>query len=61
MPKFDLSAAQISDIAAFIHTFRVGGYDISRDRPPTIVVGNAAAGEAYFKTTCSRCHSVPAT
>ena len=25
MPKFDLSAAQISDIAAFIHTFRVGG------------------------------------
>ena len=57
MPKFDLSAAQISDIAAFIHTFRVGGYDISRDRPPTIVVGNATAGEAYFKTTCSRCHS----
>jgi cytochrome c oxidase cbb3-type subunit 3 len=57
MPKFDLSAAQISDIAAFIHTFRVGGYDISRDRPPTIVVGNATAGEAYFKTTCSGCHS----
>jgi cytochrome c oxidase cbb3-type subunit 3 len=57
MPKFDLSAAQISDIAAFIHTFRVGGYDISRDRPPTIVVGNAAAGEAYFKTTCAGCHS----
>jgi len=58
MPKFDLSAAQISDIAAFIHTFRVGGYDISRDRPPTIVVGNATAGEAYFKATCSGCHSV---
>jgi cytochrome c oxidase cbb3-type subunit III len=57
MPKFDLSAAQISDIAAFIHTFRVGGYDISRDRPPTIVVGNAAAGEAYFRTTCAGCHS----
>jgi cytochrome c oxidase cbb3-type subunit 3 len=58
MPKFDLSAAQISDIAAFIHTFRVGGYDISRDRPPTIVVGNATAGAAYFKVTCSGCHSV---
>jgi cytochrome c oxidase cbb3-type subunit III len=57
MPKFDLSAAQVSDIAAFIHTFRVGGYDISRDRPPTIVVGNAAAGAAYFKATCSGCHS----
>jgi hypothetical protein len=35
----------------------VGGYDISRDRPPSIVVGNAAAGEAYFKTTCASCHS----
>jgi len=58
MPKFDLSAAQISDIAAFIHSFRVAGYDISRDRPPSIVVGNATAGEAYFKTTCAACHSV---
>lgn len=57
MPKFDLNAAQIADIAAFIHSFRVAGYDISRDRPPSIVVGNAAAGEAYFKTTCSGCHS----
>jgi mono/diheme cytochrome c family protein len=57
MPKFDMTAAQISDIAAFIHSFRVGGYDISRDRPPTIVVGNAAAGEAYFKSTCAGCHS----
>ena len=57
MPKFDLSAAQISDIAAFIHSFRVAGYDASRERPPSIVVGNAAAGEAYFKTTCAGCHS----
>jgi mono/diheme cytochrome c family protein len=57
MPKFDLSAAQISDIAAFIHSFRVLGYDVSRDRPPSIVVGNATAGEAYFKTTCAGCHS----
>ncbi|HYP15306.1 MAG TPA: cytochrome c, partial [Bryobacteraceae bacterium] len=30
MPKFDLTPTQISDIAAFIHSFRVGGYDISR-------------------------------
>jgi len=57
MPKFDLNTAQISDIAAFIHSFRVAGYDASRDRPPTIVVGDAKAGEAYFRTTCSRCHS----
>lgn len=58
MPKFDLTAAQISDIAAFIHSFKVGGYDISRQRPPSILVGDAKAGEAYFKATCASCHSV---
>ena len=31
MPKIDLTAAQVSDIAAYIHSFRVGGYDVSRD------------------------------
>ena len=49
MPKFDLNDAQIADIAAFIHSFKVGGYDISRMTPPSIVVGDAKAGEAYFK------------
>src|SRR5205814_1159747 len=36
----------------------VGGYDVSRMTPPSIVVGDAAAGEAYFKSTCGSCHSV---
>lgn len=58
MPKFDLSAAQISDIAAFLHSFRVAGYDASRDRPISILVGDAKAGEAYFKSKCASCHSV---
>ena len=58
MPKFSLTMEQISDIAAFIHSFRVGGYDISRNRPTTIVVGDAKAGEAYFNATCAKCHSV---
>ncbi len=58
MPKFDLSPSQISDIAAFIHNFKVGGYDVSRMTPPTIVTGDAKAGEAYFRKTCSGCHSV---
>jgi cytochrome c oxidase cbb3-type subunit 3 len=57
MPKFDFSAAQIADIAAYIHTFRVGGYDISRNRPATIVVGDAKAGETYFNSKCGSCHS----
>src|SRR5947209_16487632 len=33
MPKLNLTAAQVGDIAAFVHSSRVGGYDISRNRP----------------------------
>lgn len=58
MPKFNLSPAQISDVAAFLHSFRVGGYDISRMTPPSILSGDAKAGEAYFDATCASCHSV---
>lgn len=58
MPKMDLSTAQIADIAAFIHSFKVGGYDISRMTPLTIVAGDAKAGEAYFGKTCAGCHSL---
>jgi mono/diheme cytochrome c family protein len=58
MAPFNLSRAQISDIATFIHSFRVGGYDISRDKPQSIVVGNAAAGQTAFQARCAACHSV---
>jgi cytochrome c oxidase cbb3-type subunit 3 len=58
MPKFPMTNAQVADIAAFIHSFRVAGYDASRMKPPTILVGDASAGEAYFKTKCASCHSV---
>lgn len=58
MPKFDLTSAQISDIATFIHSFKVGGYDISRNKPLSIVVGDAKAGEAFFGAKCASCHSV---
>lgn len=58
MPKFNLTPTQVSDIAAFIHNFKVSGYDQSRMTPPTIVVGNAKAGEAYFQKTCAGCHSL---
>src|SRR5207244_5405277 len=57
MPKMNLSMAQISDISAFIHSFKVGGYDISRMTPPSILVGDAKAGETAFKTKCGTCHS----
>jgi mono/diheme cytochrome c family protein len=58
MPKFTLTPAQISDIATFLHSFRVNGYDEARNRPASIVVGDAAAGEQYFKSRCASCHSV---
>ncbi len=57
MPKFDFTPAQISDIAAFLHSFPVGGYDVSRNRPLSIVVGDAKAGQAYFNAKCGSCHS----
>jgi cytochrome c oxidase cbb3-type subunit III len=57
MPKFNFTQTQTSDIAAFLHSFRVNGYDGSRNRPDTILVGNATAGKAYFDKTCGACHS----
>lgn len=57
MPKFEFTTAQVSDISAFLHSFRVAGYDNSRKRPDTIVVGDAKAGAAYFQSKCSGCHS----
>jgi mono/diheme cytochrome c family protein len=57
MPKFTLADDQIADVAAFVHTFRAAGYDESRLKPPSIVVGDAKAGEAFFAGTCASCHS----
>src|SRR6516225_7533971 len=55
MPKFAFTGAQAADIAAFLHTFRAAGYDESRQRPPSIIVGDAKAGEAYFAARCGSC------
>jgi cytochrome c oxidase cbb3-type subunit 3 len=57
MPKFPMTMAQISDIAAYIHSFKVGGYDVSRMTPPSILVGDEKAGQAYFSAKCGSCHS----
>jgi cytochrome c oxidase cbb3-type subunit 3 len=58
MPAIRLTPEQIADVAEFIHSFPVNNRDPARFKPLTIVVGNAGAGEAYFKATCARCHSV---
>jgi len=57
MPKFTFTDDQIADIANFIHTFRAAGYDESRLKPPSIIVGDAKAGEAFFNAKCASCHS----
>lgn len=56
--KFNFTAEQISDIAAFIHEFKINSRDPGRMRPPTVVVGDAKAGQAYFQSKCASCHSV---
>ena len=57
MPKFPFNAQQISQIAAYLHNFKVGGYDESRMTPLTILVGNAKDGETAFAAKCASCHS----
>ena len=57
MPKFALTIDQVADVAAFIHTFKAAGYDESRQKPASILVGDAKAGEAFFGARCAACHS----
>src|SRR5437773_9047942 len=57
MPKFSLTEPQLADLAAFLHSFRAAGYDASRNAPASVVVGDARAGETYFKAKCASCHS----
>lgn len=58
MPKFGLTAGDVADIAAFIHSFPVGGR-ASRGLLTNPVVGDAAAGKSYFQGPgeCTQCHS----
>src|SRR5439155_27263117 len=56
----DLSESQIKEIAVFLHSPRTTGRDPGRNRPATIVTGDAAAGRTYFAATCARCHSATA-
>jgi len=56
MPKFPtLTAAQVADLSAFLHSIPVG----SRTGASSIniVVGDSNAGELYFRAHCASCHS----
>ncbi|MGH9199782.1 MAG: c-type cytochrome, partial [Vicinamibacterales bacterium] len=57
MPAFDFTDAQLTDLAAFLHSFALNSRDPARMRPMNIVTGDATAGQAYFAGTCGSCHS----
>lgn len=63
MPSFPFSNAQISDIAAFLHSqaaAALASSHIPHDYPvKKLLTGNAAAGKAYFFGAghCDECHS----
>src|SRR5262245_43891128 len=63
MPALPLTDADIQAIVEFIHSLTAaspgqGAPPRTEVPPPDIVVGDAAAGRAYFATACSTCHSV---
>jgi cytochrome c oxidase cbb3-type subunit 3 len=64
MPAFNLSDADTTAVAEYIHSVL---YDIGRQgRPPNdpngadlkVIVGDPVAGKAYFGAKCASCHSV---
>ena len=62
MPPLPIPDDDVVAIAEYIHSVhasagRQGSPPPSDGPPPNIVVGDAAAGQAYFAATCSKCHS----
>jgi mono/diheme cytochrome c family protein len=58
MVGFALEPEQIADIAEFLHSFALDSRDPARQRPASIITGNARAGRRYFDAHCAECHSV---
>ena len=56
MPRIDLTDAQITDIAAWLHSLKVASRT-EADENINIVTGTASAGEVDFKNMCASCHS----
>jgi cytochrome c oxidase cbb3-type subunit 3 len=59
MPRFDLTPAQISDLATFLHSAIYFAANRRFYKILDILVGDARAGEAYFNGAgrCHTCHS----
>ncbi|MBV9762814.1 MAG: c-type cytochrome [Acidobacteriaceae bacterium] len=57
MPAFPFTSAQISDIAAFLHSSIAAAEDRDSYKILNIVVGDPRAGAVYFNNQCASCHS----
>ena len=57
MPGFDLPNSQISDLVAFLHQRNRDARLRFTYKVPSVAIGDALAGKAYFALHCTTCHS----
>jgi mono/diheme cytochrome c family protein len=58
MPPIAIDAEGIASVVAFLHSLQNIQRGMSTATPIDILVGDATAGESYFKANCASCHSV---
>ena len=56
MPGFDLPNSQLSDLVAFLHQRNRDARLRFTYKVPSVAIGDALAGKAYFALHCSTCH-----
>ncbi|MDE1177483.1 MAG: cytochrome c [Edaphobacter sp.] len=57
MPPISIDAEGIENVVAFLHSLQNVQRGMSTAAPIDILVGDAGAGETYFKANCVKCHS----
>jgi len=58
MPGFNLANSQISDLVAFLHQRNRDARLRFTYKVPSVAIGDALAGKAYFELHCVTCHPV---
>ena len=62
MPPIPMESDDIKALAAYLHSVQAtmrgqGNPPAGGEKELNVLVGDAEAGKAYFKSTCSKCHS----
>lgn len=57
-PKMTWAPDQLKDVATFMHSFQNYRTIMAPVPMSAILVGDAAAGQTYFKAKCASCHSI---